>query len=65
MLAHVFDRNTKCYSTRIQSNRGLGPWLYGGEKRVEENTQLFLPEAVRNTTKPMDFKQVLRVTEDS
>ena len=65
MLAHIFDRNTKYYSTRIQSNRGLGPWPYGGEKRVEEDARLFLPEPVRNTTKPMDFKQVPRVAAGS
>jgi len=36
---------------------GLGPWKYGGEKRVEEDSHLFLPEADREDTPKMGFKQ--------
>lgn len=63
MLTYILDHNHDRACT--QSNRGLGPWPFGGEKRVEEDAQLFLPETVRNTTKKMDFKEVLRVTRDS
>lgn len=43
--------------TADKSNRGLGAWKYGGEKRIQEDSHLFLPEAIRAKTSKMGFKQ--------
>jgi len=39
------------------ATNGLGPWTYGGEKRIEEDSHLFLPEAERATTPKMGFRK--------
>jgi len=44
-------------ATADAATNGLGPWTYGGEKRIEEDSHLFLPEAERATTPKMGFKQ--------
>ena len=41
-----------------QSTGGLGPWTFGGEERVNEDSHLFLPESIRATTPKMGFKKV-------
>jgi len=44
-------------ATDDAATNGLGPWQYGGEKRIEEDSHLFLPEAERATTPKMGFRK--------
>ena len=48
------------YHVRVlqQSTGGLGPWTFGGEERVTEDSHLFLLESIRATTPKMGFKKV-------
>merc|ERR1719460_1762327 len=44
-------------ATDDAATNGLGSWNFGGEKRIEEDSHLFLPEAERATTPKMGFRK--------